>query len=49
MLSKIRRACYRTARVLGDAQAVTRGRIGQRLMNRWIGRTAARVLRKVWR
>lgn len=35
--------------VLGDAQAVRRGRIGQRILNRLIGRMVGRGMRRVWR
>ena len=34
---------------LRDMNAVRRGRIGQRIYNKAVGRLAARGLRKVWR
>lgn len=44
------RNATRTATVLlGDARAVQTGRIGQRLVNRLIGRAARRLLAGVWR
>lgn len=48
-IGKARRTAYRTARVLGDVQAVRRGRVGQRVVNRAIGRTVARSLWSIWR
>lgn len=35
--------------VLGDAQAVRRGRVGQRVVNRVVGRGLSRLMRGVWR
>lgn len=34
---------------LGDAQAVRRGRVGQRVVNRVVGRGVSRLMRGVWR
>jgi hypothetical protein len=36
---------YTLARLMGDVNAVRRGRIGKRLANRWIGRN---VVRRLW-
>jgi hypothetical protein len=41
----VRSALYRWARILGDISAVRRGRIGKRLVNRWLGRNVAR---RIW-
>jgi len=37
---------YLAARVLGDLRAVQRGRIGKRLVNKYIGR---HIVSKIWR
>jgi hypothetical protein len=42
----MRSALYRLARLLGDAQAVRRGRIGRRIVNKVIGRG---IVSKLWR
>jgi hypothetical protein len=42
----MRSALYRLARFLGDIQAVRTGRIGRRLVNRWLGRN---VVWRIWR
>lgn len=47
--NRARRATHRATVLLGDAQAVKTGRIGQRVANRLIGRAVARLLRSVWR
>lgn len=44
-----RRLAHRTSVLLGDARAVQRGRIGQRITNRIIGRGVSRLMRGVWR
>lgn len=40
---------FRAARVSATGRAIRRGRAPQRAANIVIGRTAGRVLRKVWR
>jgi len=42
----MRSALYRIARLMGDANAVRRGRVGRRVANKIIGR---RIVRKLWR
>lgn len=48
-INKARRATHRATVLLGDAQAIKRGRIGERVANRIIGRMVARLLRGIWR
>lgn len=42
-ISKIRSMLYRTARILGDVQAVRRGRVGTRIGRRVVGRATGRL------
>ena len=48
-INQARRATHRATVLLGDAQAIKRGRIGPRIANRLIGRLVAKLLRSVWR
>lgn len=48
-LAKTRRRTYQAARIMGDVRAVQSGRIGQRLLNRLMGRMVAKAMRQVWR
>jgi hypothetical protein len=48
-ISKLRHHLYKAARILGDVNAVKRGRIVKRTENRAIGRLAGKVLRRLWR
>ncbi len=48
-LSKIRSLLYRTARLLGDVNAVRRGSVGKRIVGRAAGRGTNRVLRRILR
>jgi hypothetical protein len=43
-IGKIRTALYRTARLLGDVNAVRRGKIGKRIVRRLAGKFAGRLL-----
>lgn len=43
-LSRFRSALYRTARLLGDAQAVRNGTVGRRLERRLLGRLFGRLI-----
>ena len=45
----IRSLLYLVARLLGDYNAVRRGRIGQRIVRRVAGKAAGRALRKTLR
>lgn len=44
-MNKTRRNLYKAARIIGDVQAVRRGRIIPRLLNKLIGR----LIRGLWR
>lgn len=46
---RARRIAHRTEVVLGDVRAVQRGRIGQRIANRFLGRLIGRATRGLWR
>ena len=46
---KFRSLLYLLARLLGDVNAIRRGRIGQRIVRRVAGRAAGRALRKTLR
>ena len=48
-INQARRVLRLTERTLGDIQAVQRGRIGQRLANRIMGRAVSRLTRGLWR
>lgn len=48
-LSKLARALGKVAVYVRDANAVKRGRIGERVANRVIGRAVNKIMRKVWR
>jgi len=48
-INQLRRALYRTARGLGDLNAVQRGTVGRRAGRRAAGRTTGRVLRRLFR
>ena len=43
------RTLFRLARLSADARAVRRGRVGQRVANKTVGRGAGRFLNKLWR
>ena len=48
-MNKVRTILYRAARVLGDVQAVSNGRIGKRVARRVAGRMTGRGLGKTFR
>lgn len=48
-LTTARRVNRAVGLALGDAQAVRRGRVGQRVVNRVLGRLVGRAMRGVWR
>ena len=48
-LNQARRALFLANRILGDINAVKRGRIGQRVTNRVLGRVASGLMRELWR
>jgi hypothetical protein len=43
-IGKIRTILYRSARFLGDVNAVRTGHVGRRIVNRVLGRIAGRIL-----
>lgn len=47
--SKIRTILYSAARILGDVQAVRKGRIGERIMRRIAGRITGKLLGRIFR
>lgn len=49
MINKIRRTLYGTARILGDINAVLRGKIGQRIERRLVGKLTGRLLGKLFK
>jgi len=44
-IGKIRTILYKTARILGDINAIRRGTIKQRLRNRFIGKLTGRLFK----
>jgi hypothetical protein len=48
-LTTARRVNRAVGLALGDAQAARRGRLGERVVNRLIGKALARAMRGVWR
>lgn len=46
-IGKTRSLLYRSGKILGDVNAIKRGKIGQRVTNRLIGNPAARISRKL--
>lgn len=48
-LSKLARTLGKASVVVRDVNAVQRGRIGQRVVNRVAGRAASKLMRGVWR
>lgn len=46
-ISKIRSVLYTTAKVLGDVDAVKKGKVGKRLKKRVLGKIAGRLLGKL--
>jgi hypothetical protein len=48
-INKIRSALYGTARVLGDINAVQKGKVPQRIARRVVGRVIGRLLGRLFR
>ena len=48
-LSKLRGLLYKTARIIGDVQAIRHGRIVKRIHNRIVGRLSGKLLRRIWK
>lgn len=47
-ISKTRSKLYKAARVLGDVDAVKKGRVKKRVKNRVAGKAAGKLLRKLF-
>ena len=48
-INKVRSVLYAMARLLGDLNAVQKGRVGQRVERRFVGRLLGRLLGKLFR
>ncbi|MCL6495396.1 MAG: hypothetical protein K6T54_11545 [Ignavibacterium sp.] len=48
-INKIRTILYLLAKILGDVNAVQKGKIGQRIVRRAAGRTTGLLLHKIFR
>jgi hypothetical protein len=48
-LSKIRKALYTTAKVMGDVQAVQNGTVGKRIARRAAGKATGKMLGKLFK
>ncbi|WP_196493786.1 hypothetical protein [Ornithinibacillus caprae] len=48
-INKIRRTLYCFARILGDINAVKKGRVGKRVGKRVAGRATGKMLRKLFK
>lgn len=46
-ISKLRSVLYTTAKVLGDVDAVKKGKVGKRVKKRVLGKIAGRLLGKL--
>ena len=46
-ISKTRSALYKTAKILGDVDAVKKGKVGKRVARRLAGKLAGKVLKKI--
>ncbi len=48
-MSKLRGNLYKFARILGDVEAVAKGKVGQRIMRRLAGKVTGRGLHKLFK
>ena len=48
-INKTRSLLYKTARILGDVNAVQRGTVGKRVARRVVGRAAGRQMGRLFR
>jgi len=48
-VNKVRSGLYKSARVLGDVEAVRKNRVGKRIVRRATGKVAGKVLREITR
>jgi len=47
-INKTRSILYRIARILGDVNAVQKGKVGRRIARRVVGKAAGRGMRKLF-
>jgi hypothetical protein len=47
-ISKTRSKLYKIARILGDVDAVKKGKVGKRVKNRVVGKLTGKLLKKFW-
>lgn len=45
-INKIRKALYTSAKILGDVNAMKKGKLGKRIVNRMIGKALRGLFRK---
>lgn len=48
-LNKVRKGLYKTARILGDVNAVKKGKVGKRIARRTTGRQTGKLLKKLFK
>jgi hypothetical protein len=48
-ISKIRNWLYTIAKILGDINAVKRGKVGERIQRRFLGRIFGKIMDKIFR
>jgi len=48
-INSIRNILYKTAKILGDINAVQKGEIGERIVRRAAGKTSGQLLQKLFR
>lgn len=48
-LNKVRGMLYKTARIMGDIQAVKHNKIGKRILRRMAGKATGRLLSKLFK
>lgn len=48
-INDIRRILYTTAKILGDINAIQKGRIGRRIKRRIAGKVAGRILKRLFK
>lgn len=48
-INKFRRGLYKTARILGDVNAVKKGKVGKRIARRAAGKATGKTLRRLFK
>lgn len=46
-INKVRKNLYKAARILGDVNAVKKGKVGKRIVRRVAGKQTGKILRKL--